>query len=130
MKFFTLIRAAAGQDKKSFQQWFVREHAPMVLEHARRLERYIVNLADTDPPPVENMGFVAPQAAPSYDVITEMWFGSAGDFKDRARLFGSAARADAIQKHLAAKAGSAFSYRVTEIVGKDQAVLKAGQRTP
>ena len=86
MKFFTLISAAAGQDKKQFQEWFLKQHAPMVLEHARGIQRYIVNLADTEPPPVENIGFVAPEAEAPYDVITEMWLGSPEDFKDRARL--------------------------------------------
>jgi len=129
MKFFTLISAAPGQDKKQFQQWFLREHAPMVLEHARGLNRYIVNLVDAQPPPVENIGFVAPDAPAPYDVITEMWFGSPDDFKDRVKLYGSAANADAVHKHLAAKAGAVFSYRVTEIIEKDKAELKAGQRT-
>ncbi len=129
MKFFTLISAAPGQDKKQFRQWFLREHAPMVLEHARGLKRYIVNLADTEPPPVENIGFVAPEAEAPYDVITEMWFGSPDDVKDRARLFGSAANAGAVKKHLAAKAGDVFSYRVSEFIEKDKALLKAGERT-
>jgi hypothetical protein len=129
MKFFTLISAAAGQDKKQFQQWFLREHAPMVLEHARGLKRCIVNLVDTEPPPVENIGFVAPDAPAPYDVITEMWLGSPNDFKDRAKLYGSAANTDAVEKHLAARAGAVYSYRVTEIIEKDRTAPKAGERT-
>jgi hypothetical protein len=129
MKFFTLISAAPGQDKKQFQQWFLREHAPMVLERAHGLRRYIVNLVDTEPPQVENIGFVAPEAPAPYDVITEMWFGSPQDFTERAKMYGSAAIADTVEKDLAPKAGSVFSYRVTEIIEKDKAVLKAGQRT-
>ncbi len=129
MKFFTLISAPAGQDKTRFQQWYLREHAPMVLEHARGLKRYIVNLADTEPPPVENIGFVAPEAQAPYDVITEMWLGSPNDFKDRVKLFGSAANAGAVAKHLAAKAGDVFSYRVSEFIEKDKAIVKAGERT-
>jgi EthD domain len=129
MKFFTLISAAPGQDKKQFQQWFLREHAPMVLEQARGLKRYIVNLVDTQAPPVENIGFVAPEAETPYDVITEMWFGSPDDFKDRNKMYGSAASADAVEKHLAAKANHVCSYRVTEIIEKDKAVLNAGERT-
>src|SRR5579864_3103705 len=129
MKFFTLISAAAGQDKNHFRQWFLNEHAPMVLECARGLKRYIVNLADTEPPPVENIGFVAPEAPAPYDVITEMWFGSPDDFKDRIKLYGSAAATDAVDKHLAARAGAIFSYRVSETTEKDKAVLKVGART-
>jgi hypothetical protein len=129
MKFFTLISAAAGQDKRQFQQWFLKEHAPLVMERVRGLKRYIVDLADTEPPPVENIGFVAPMAEARHDVITEMWFGSPDDFKDRIKLYGSAANADAVEKHLAARAGAAFSYRVSEIIEKDKAVLKLGERT-
>ena len=129
MKFFTLINAAPGQDKKQFREWFLKEHAPMVLEHARGLRRYIVNLVDTPPPPVENMGFVAPEAEAPYDVITEMWFGSPAEFKDRTRLYGSAANAGAVEKHLSSKAGQTFSYRVTETIEKDEAARSAGQRT-
>jgi hypothetical protein len=129
MKFFTLICAAAGQDKKQFQQWFLKQHAPMVLEHAPGLQRYIVNLADTEPPPVENIGFVAPEAEAPYDVITEMWLGSPEDFKDRTRLYGSVANADAVAKHLSSKAGQIFSYRVTENIEKDKTAPKPGQRT-
>jgi hypothetical protein len=129
MKFFTLISAATGQDKKQFQEWFLKQHAPMVLEHAGGLRRYIVNLVDTEPPPVENIGFVAPEAETPFDVITEMWLGSPEDFKDRTRLYGSAQNADAVEKHLSSRAGQVFSYRVTEIIEKDKAVLKAGQRT-
>lgn len=130
MKFFTQISAAPGEDKRSFREWFLKQHAPMVLEYAHGLKRYIVNLVDTEPPPVENMGFVAPEAEAPYDVITEMWLGSPGDFKDPVKLYGSAANASAVEKHLKSKAGRAFSYRVTEIVEKDKAALNAGQRTP
>jgi hypothetical protein len=129
MKFFTLISAAAGLDKRQFQQWFVREHAPMVLERARGLKRYIVNLVDTQPPAVDNIGFVAPDAPAPYDVITEMWLGSPLEFKDRTRLYGSAANADEVEKHLAAKAGQVSSYRVTEIIEKDRTVPRVGERT-
>ncbi|HEV3114364.1 MAG TPA: EthD domain-containing protein [Candidatus Binataceae bacterium] len=129
MKFFTLISAAPGQDKSQFQRWFLREHAPMVLENGRGLQRYIVNLVDTQAPPVENIGFVAPEVETPYDVITEMWFGSPDDFKDRIKLYGSAASADAVEKHLLAKAGVVCSYRVSEIIEKDKASLKVGERT-
>jgi hypothetical protein len=129
MKFFTLITARPAEDKKQFRQWFLKEHAPMVLERARGLQRYIVNLVDTEPPAVENMGFIAPEAPAPYDVITEMWLGSPGDFKNRVNLYGSAQAADAVDQHLAAKAAAVFSYRVTEIVEKDEAQRIAGQRT-
>lgn len=129
MKFFTLISAAAGQDKKQFQEWFLKQHAPMVLEHARGIQRYIVNLVDTEPPPVENIGFVAPEAEAPYDVITEMWVGSPEDFKDRTRLYGAAANAGAVERHLSSRAGQVFSYRVTENIEKDKTAPKAGQRT-
>jgi hypothetical protein len=129
MKFFTLFRAA-GTQPGEFQQWFLKQHAPIVLEHARGLQRYIVNLVDVQAPPVENIGFVAPQAPAPYHVITEMWLGSPEDFRDPNRLYGSAANAAALQQHLAARAAQSFSYRVTEIVEKDKSALKAGQRTP
>jgi EthD domain len=130
MKFFTLISAAAGHDQRQFQQWFLNEHAPMVLEGARGVDRYIVNLVDVEPPPVENIGFVAPDAPAPYHVVTEMWVGSPEKFKDQNKLYGSAANAAAVEQHLAARAGQSVSYRVTEIVEKDKAALKAGQRTP
>jgi EthD domain len=130
MKFFTLISAAAGQDRQAFRQWFLKEHAPMVLEQARGLQRYIVDLVDVKPPRAENAGFVAPEVEPPYDVITEMWFGSPDDFKDRARLYGSASAAAAVEKHLSAKAGQIHSYRVSEFMEKDVKVLKAGERSP
>jgi EthD domain len=126
MKFFTFIRAAAGQDRRQFQQWFLKEHAPMVLEHVKGAQRYIVNLADVTLPPVENMTGLAPENAPAYEVITELWLGSARDFKDPARLYGSAAAADAVQQHLASRARAAYSYRVTEIVEKDLQPIRAG----
>ena len=130
MKFFTLISASAGQDRRQFQQWYLKEHAPMVLEHVKGAQRYIVNLADVTPPPVENMTGLAPEVTPAYDVITELWLGSARDFRDRARLCGSAASADAVQKHLASRARAAYSYRVTENIEKDLQPIRAGERSP
>jgi len=109
MKFFTFITAAAGQDHRQFQQWFLKEHAPMVLEHVKGAQRYIVNLVDIIAPPVENLTGLAPEDAPAYDVITELWMGSARDFRDAARMYGSAAAAEAVQKHLASRSRAAYS---------------------
>jgi hypothetical protein len=78
MKFFTLISAGAGQDRKQFQHWFLKEHAPMVLEPVKGAQRYIVNLADVTPPPVENMTGLAPEVTPAYDVITGARFQGPG----------------------------------------------------
>jgi EthD domain len=130
MKCFTLISAGPGQDRKQFQQWFLREHAPLVLEHVKGAQRYIVNLADVVPPPVENRVGLAPEIAPAYDVITELWMGSARDFRDPARLYGSVAAADAVHKHLASRARAEYSYRVTEIIEKDVQPIRAGERSP
>ena len=129
MKFFTFITAAAGQDHRQFQQWFLKEHAPMVLEHVKGAQRYIVNLVDVTAPPVENMTGTVPESAPAYEVITELWMGSARDFRDAARMYGSAAAAEAVQKHLASRSRAAYSYRVTEIIEKDQQPIRAGERS-
>jgi hypothetical protein len=130
MKFFTLISAGGGQNRREFQKWFLKEHAPLVLEHAKGAQRYIVNLADVTPPSVENMTGLAPEVTPAYDVITELWLGSARDFRNPARLYGSGTSADAVQKHLASRARAVYSYRVTEIIEKDLQPIRAGERSP
>jgi hypothetical protein len=78
MKFFALISAGAGQDRKQFQHWLLKEHAPMVLEPVKGAQRYIVNLADVTPAPVENMTGLAPEVTPAYDVITGARFQGPG----------------------------------------------------
>ena len=130
MKFITLITAAKGQDPRQFQNWYLKEHAPLVLEHAGRIGRYIVNLVDVAPPEVEGTVAIGQATSPVHNVITEMWLDSPEDFKDRTRLYGSASAADTVDKHLGSRVAQSFAYRVTEIVEKDRLIVRLGERSP
>src|SRR5579883_1654522 len=131
VKYFTLITAAAGQDAAAFRHWFLREHAPAMLRHCPGLRRCIVNLREPAPK-IDNMPRFQEGSGPRrrYQIATQMWFDAAEDFINRARLYDSPAAGSAIEAALAAKAGEAFTYRVSENVEKDAHPTLVGERSP
>src|SRR5271168_2532607 len=97
MKFISLISRGPGQDRAAFQQWFVREHAPMVLQRAPRLDHFVVNVNDVTP----NMGVAPLDSAPvPYDVVTEMWAEPASASQTAGDLYQATGGLAAIQEHL------------------------------
>jgi EthD domain len=131
VKYFTLITAGLGQDSAAFRQWFLREHAPMVLRHSPRLRRCIVNLREPAPS-IENMpSFEQGEGSRRrYQVVTQMSFDAPEDFTDRARLYDSPAAGRAMEEALVARVSEAFTYRVTENIEKDAHPTLPGERSP
>ena len=127
MKFISLISRGPGQDRTAFQQWFIREHAPTVLERVPRLDHYIVNVNDVTP----NMGVAPLDSAPvPYDVVTEMWVEPASASQPAAELYQATAGSAAVQEHLRSQGASCHAYLVTETVEKDQQRFALGGRAP
>jgi hypothetical protein len=127
MKFISLISRGPGQDRAAFQQWFIREHAPTVLERVPRLDHYIVNVNDVTP----NMGVAPLDSAPvPYDVVTEMWVEPASASQSAAELYQNTAGSAAVQEHLRSRVASSHAYLFTEIVDKDQQRFTVGERAP
>lgn len=71
-KFVTIIRRPAGEERAAFQQRFLREIAPHVLQGEPPVLRYVVNLAGQAP-----ANLTRPVA--DWDVVTETWIARAGD---------------------------------------------------
>jgi EthD domain len=131
VKYFTLMTAAATHNAAEFRQWFLREHAPQVLQHCPGLRRCIVNLREPAPS-IENMPRLAAGSGPRhpYQVVAEMWFDAADDFTDRDRLYDSPAIGRSIEEALKPRVGEAFTYRVSENVEKDAHPALHGERSP
>jgi uncharacterized protein (TIGR02118 family) len=127
MKFISLISRGPGQDRAGFQQWFIREHAPMVLERVPRLQHYIVNVNDVTP----NMGVAPLDSAPvPYDVVTEVWVEPASAAQTAAGLYQDTAGAAGLQDHLRSRGASCHGYLISETVEKDQQRFPLGERAP
>jgi hypothetical protein len=129
--YFTLMTPGAGQEASGFREWFLREHAPMVLKHCPLLRGYAVNLRERAPA-CDNMPQLeeAPGPRRRYQVITQMWFDAAGDFTDPARLYDSADARREIEDALRARAGEVFTYRVTQNIEKNEHPRVLGERSP
>lgn len=127
MKFMSLISRGPGQDAAAFRQWFVREHAPAILEQIPRLNHYIVNVNDVSP----GFGEAQPlQTAPvPYDVVTEMWIEPASSAEGAAELY-KAAVAPAVEQSLRPRSATCHSYLVADVVEKDAQKFAPGERAP
>lgn len=127
MKFISLISRAPGQDRSGFQQWYLREHAPIVLQQVPRLQHFIVNINDVTP----NMGVAPLDSAPvPYDVVTEMWIEPANTSEAVSGLYQVTAGSPALQEHLQSRGASCHAYLVSETVEKDQQRFAPGGRAP
>src|SRR5271163_195141 len=123
MKFISLISRGPGQDRAAFQHWFIREHAPTVLERVRRLDHYVVNVNDVTP----NMGVAPLDSAPvPYDVVTEMWVQPTRASQTAAELYQATSGSAAVQEHLRSDGASSHAYLVAETVEKDQQQFALG----
>ncbi len=126
MKVVSLMSRGSGQSSADFQQWMVREHAPVVLKSVSGLAHYVINVNNVTP----NMGVAALDSAPvPYDAVSEIWFEESGDLRSAAGIY-NASIGPVLTQSLRSRSAACHSYLVTEIVEKNQQKFELGQRAP
>jgi EthD domain-containing protein len=122
-KVVQFIASQPGADRAAFREYYLRRHAPLVLEHCPRLLRYVVNLVDVKAS-IRHRAGIRPMNReldpPPFEVVTEMWFDSFDDFKDPARFYASPASGELLRDDLREMGARVFDYLIAETIQWDR----------
>lgn len=127
MKFLSLIGCGPLQSRTEFREWFLRQHAPVVLEKCPGVRSYIVHFNDVSPrmaaQPI-NMPLQSP-----YEIVTEMSVEPANASQRAAEVYEATAGSNAVEHHPGSQPMINHTYLVSDIVEKDQQSFPQGERS-
>jgi hypothetical protein len=132
MKIISFVEAADGEDPAEFQQWYLGNYAPQLVEHSQVLNRFVVNVVDLTPtlgPELSDLSLGA--GVNRYQISTEAWVEDLDDYRDSSRLYGSLESSPA-QRELEERAKRQVAYLVDEayqILG-EHPTQSVGERLP
>lgn len=121
MKFATFAAAPAGQDRKTFQDWFGREYIPAVVANAPTLRGGVWRRRVDAPKGAFSLDAAAEATcgiAP-YDVVMELWFSSLEDYRREVRP---------VEQRLHDIKSTFSSYSVLPRIQKDPRIAEAGSK--
>lgn len=110
---FFLVRAP-GMSRQEFQQRYLEQHAPLVLQHFPRLRGFVLNINDR---PEDR--FDPADELTKADAVSELWFDDIDDFADLSRRYDSPEGRKLLEDGWSGLASATLGYRVIERVQRD-----------
>lgn len=107
--------------RAGFSDRYLREHAPLVLQHCPQLQRYVLNL-------VEDPQEKTPDA---FDAVAELWYDSVETWDDHSQRYASPESRATVERSRAALVASSAGYHVDPTVQRDyDRTWPDGERSP
>jgi len=112
-KLMLFFQRRDGLSSSEFHRHYLETHAPMATAWARVIHRYVVNLTDQPPQPLDSLGFTD-RTEGGFDAITEAWVDSVPDFFDDRKCFADPEQARKMAADHHSFIGTMHGYRVSE----------------
>ncbi|TML12111.1 MAG: hypothetical protein E6G39_12325 [Actinobacteria bacterium] len=128
-KLMLFFQRRDGLSSSEFHRHYLETHAPMATAWARVIHRYVVNLTDQPPQPLDSLGFTH-RTEGGFDAITEAWVDSVPDFFDDRKCFADPEQARKMAADHHSFIGTMHGYRVSEELTDHRIPAPAAGRTP